>query len=82
MLTLKPQSPVGRMDTRETPAAEAAALLSTSRDICALAMHKTLLTQEEVILAHTGICPLLLPRNREDTQYLSAFFLKGSVWHK
>ena len=58
------------MDTRETPATKAAESTAPWRapgDICALAIHKTFLTQEVNVLAHTGMCWQLLPRNTEDT---------------
>ena len=50
-----------------------------SRDICALAIQRTFLTQEEVVLALTGLCCLLLPKNREVQHNPPGFFLKGSV---
>ena len=46
------------MDTRETPAtkdAEAAAPWREPGDICALAAGRTFLTQEEMVLAQTGL---------------------------
>ena len=57
------QSPACTMDTRETPATkaeEAAAPQREPRIICALATQRTFLTQEEMVLAQTGLCcPLL-----------------------
>ena len=53
------------MDTRETPAAkfaDAAAPWKEPRDICALAIQRNFLTQEEIFLAQTGLCCLLLPK--------------------
>ena len=61
------KSPVIRMDTRETlpaKAAEAAASQIEPRDICALVTQRTSLTQEEMVLAQTGLCCLLLPEKR------------------
>ena len=65
------QKPVCRMDTRETPATKAAdaeAPWTELREICALVILKTFLTQEEIILIHVAMCSLLLPKNRKDTQ--------------
>ena len=45
------QPPACRMDTRETPAAKAAAPQRVPGAICALAALKTFLTQEENVLA-------------------------------
>ena len=50
-----------------------------SRDICALATQRTFLTQEEMALAQTGQCCLLLPKNREVTCDPSGFVLNDSV---
>ena len=53
------------MDTTETPAtkaAEAAVPKREPRDIYALATQRTFLTQEEMVLAQTGQCCLLLPK--------------------
>ena len=58
------------MVTRETPAAKAAEAATPQRepgDICALAIPRTFLTQEEMVLAQTGRCSLLLPKKREVT---------------
>ena len=60
------QSSACRMDTKQTPAAKA--IYSTApqrvpRDICILAIVKTFLNHEEIILTHTEMCCLLLPRN-------------------
>ena len=66
------QSPTSRMDTRETPATKAvevAAPQREPRDICALATQRTFLTQEEMVLAQTGLCCLLLPiKEKSHTQ--------------
>ena len=48
-------------------------------DICALATLRTFLTQEEMVLAQTGQCCLLLPKKREVTQDPSGFILNDSV---
>ena len=65
------QSPACRVDTRETPATktvDAGALCRVFRDICALAILKTFIIQEETVSAYTGMFYLLLLlRNREDT---------------
>ena len=56
------------MDTRETPAAKAAEAATPWRepgDICALATQRTFLTQEEMVLAQTGQCCLLLPKKEK-----------------
>ena len=48
----------------ETPAAKAVEVAATQRepgDICALATKRTFLTQEEMVLAQTSLCCLLLP---------------------
>ena len=66
------------MDTRETPATKAAEVAAPG-DICALATQRTFLTQEEIVLAQTSLCCLLLPKNREVTCDPSDFFLNGSV---
>ena len=61
------QSPAYGMDTRETPAtknAEAAASQRVLGDICAFLIPKTFLTQEEMVLLHTGVCWLLLPKTK------------------
>ena len=60
------KSPAGRFDTKEPPTTKAAydaAPWSTQRYV--IAIIKTFLTQEEIILAHTGMCCLLLPKNRQ-----------------
>ena len=70
------------MNTWETPAAkaaEAAAHVREPRDICALASQRTLLTQDEMVLAQTGLYCLLLSKNREVTCNPSGFMLDGSV---
>ena len=49
------------MDTRETPAinaAEATAPEIESGDICALAIQKTVPTQKEMVKEQTGLCCL------------------------
>ena len=69
------------MVTRETPAAKAAEAATPwrqPRDICALATQRTFLTQEEMVLAQTGQCFLLLPQKREVTQDPSVFILNDS----
>ena len=53
--------------------------LKEPRDICALATQRTFLTQEEMVLAQTGQCCLLLPKKTEVTQDPSGFILKDSV---
>ena len=56
------------MDTRETPAAKAAKPPKREpRDICALAIQRTFLTHEEMVLPQTVMCCLLLPKKREVT---------------
>ena len=70
------------MVTRETPAAKAAESATPQReprDICALATLRTFHTQEEMVLAQTGQCFLLLPKKREVTQDPSDFFLNDSI---
>ena len=70
------------MVTRETPAAKAAEAATPQReprDICALATRRTFLTQEEMVLAQTHLCCLLLPKKREGTQDPSGFILNDSV---
>ena len=70
------------MVTKETPAAKAAEAATPwreHRDICALATTRTFLTQEEMVLAQTGRCCLLLPKKKEVTQDPSGFFLNDSV---
>ena len=69
------------MDARKTPLLKAVEATAPT-DVCALAIHKMFLTQEEIILAYTSMCCLLLPRNREDTWDPSASFLKGLLKHK
>ena len=69
------------MVTREisvTKAAETATPLRDPRDICALATQRTFLTQEEMVLAQTGLCCLLLPK-REVIRDQSGFILNDSV---
>ena len=74
------------MVTTETPAAKAAEAATPQRepgDICTLATPRTtFLTQEEMVLAQTGQCCLLLPKKREVTRDPSGLFLKDSVHHK
>ena len=68
------------MDTREIPATKVANTAAPHRipgDICAIAITKTFLTQNEIILEHTGMCCLLLPQNKEYMKDLLNFFLKG-----
>ena len=70
------------MDPRKPPAAksaEAAAPWREPTDICALAAQRTFLTQEQMVLAQTGLCCLLLPQKREVTCNTSGFILNGSV---
>ena len=70
------------MVTRETPAvkaAEAATPWREPRDVCALATQRTFLTQEEMVLAQTGRCYLLLPQNKEVTCDPSSFILNDLV---
>ena len=70
------------MNTREIlagKAGEAIAIQTTPSDILTSAIYKTFLTKEEIILAHTNMCWLLLTWNREDIQDPSDIFLKGSV---
>ena len=58
------------MVTRETPAAKAAEAATPWRepgDICALGTQRTFRTQEEMVLAQTGRCCLLLLKKREVT---------------
>ena len=65
------------MDTRETPAAEAADAATPQRkagDICASAMQRTFLTQEGMVLAQNGLCCLFLPQNRDVIHGTSFFF--------
>ena len=70
------------MDTKEIPAAKAAAtevpqILIT--DESTLAIFKTFLTQLEIISVNTSKNCLLIPINRKDAQDPSYFFLKCSV---
>ena len=70
------------MVTRQTPAAKAAEAATPwreTRDICALATQRTFLTQEEMVLAQTGQCCLLLPKKGEVTRDPSGFVLNDSV---
>ena len=70
------------MVTREIPAAKAAEAATPQkepRDICALATPRTFHTQEEMVLAQTGQCCLLLPKKRVVTRDPSGFFLNDSV---
>ena len=76
------QSPACRMVTRETPAAKAAEAASPqreARDICALAIPRTFLTQEEMVLVQTGQCCLLLLNKREVTLRSIWLLLNDSV---
>ena len=69
------------MDSTETPAAKAADAAAPQMeliDIFALVIEN-LLTLEEIVLAQTDLCCLLLPKNRGVTYHPSGFFLKGSV---
>ena len=53
------------MDTQETPAAKTAdiaAPLTETGDICVLTIQRTFLTQEQMVLAQTGLHCLLLPK--------------------
>ena len=64
-----------RMVTRETQATKVADPTAPQRvpgDISALAVLKTFLTQEKIIIAHTGLCCLLLPKKQ--TWHM------GSIW--
>ena len=68
------------MDTRETLATKAAEAVAPQREpgeICALATQRIFLTQEEMVLAQTGLCCLLLPRKREVTRNPPGFILNG-----
>ena len=59
------------MVTRETPATKAVEAATPRRepgDICALATLRTFHSQEEMVLAQTSRCCLLLPKEREVTQ--------------
>ena len=59
------------MVTRETPAAKAAEAATPwrePRDICALATPRTFHTQEEMVLAQTGRCCLLLPKKKKSLE--------------
>ena len=66
------------MDTRETPATKAAKAAAPQRNMY-LATQRTFLTQEEMFLAQTGLCCLLLPKKREVTHDPSGFILNGLV---
>ena len=52
------------MDGKETPASKAtdATALHRVPGTCVLAILQTFLTQEEIILAHTDMCCVLLPK--------------------
>ena len=79
------QSPAGRMVTKETPAPKAMDTAAPQRVpgyICASAIPKTFLTQDEIILAHMGLCSLLLPKDKMYPSDPSDFFPKGSVWQR
>ena len=59
------------MVTRETPAAKAAEAATPQReprDTCALATPRTFLTKEEMVLAQTGRCCLLLPKKEKSLE--------------
>ena len=73
------QSPACRIDNRETPSTKATAPQREPGDICALPTQRTFLIQEEMVLAQTGPCCLLLPKKKEVTCDPSGFFLNGSV---
>ena len=65
------------MDITKTPGAnaeDATAPWRVPNNICTIAILKTFLTKEEIILAHAGKCCLLLPRNKVDTRDPSDFF--------
>ena len=66
------QSPVCRKDARETQATKAVEATAPG-DICTLAMCKTFLTQEEIILPQTGTCCLFLPRKKTSKVHLTPF---------
>ena len=58
------------METREIPTTKTINTVAPQRvpgDICVFAKPKNVLTQEEIVLADTGMCCLLLPKNRKDT---------------
>ena len=55
----------GHQETPATKAAEGATPWREPRDICALATLSTFRTQEEMVLAQTGQCCLLLPKKKE-----------------
>ena len=65
------------MVTSETPAAKAAEAATPQRDpsdICALAKLRTFLIQEEMVLAQTGQCYLLLPKKEKSHKIHLASF--------
>ena len=73
------------MDTWETAAIKAADTAEPQGapgDICAFAVTKFFLTQEEITLAFAGMCCLLLSKNKEDTRDPSNILLKGSIQRK
>ena len=73
------------MDTRDTSVAkgiDTAAHQRVPRGILPLAILHTFLTQKVIVFTHADICCLLIPRDNEDTQNPSDFFLKGSVHSK
>ena len=80
------QSPAGRVDSEGIPAIKdvgAAAPWRVPSNICVIAMLRTFCTQEEIILiisAHTGICCLLLSKNREVSQNPYNFFLRKTQY--
>ena len=49
------QSPASTSDARETPVAKAT-VATAPRDVCTLAMHKSVHTQEGIIFAYTSMC--------------------------
>ena len=53
------------MDIRETPTAKGAEFAAPREnpETCVLATQRTFLTQEEMVLAQTSLCCLLLPKN-------------------
>ena len=77
------QSSAHRMHTMETPATEAPDATTPQRVLRPVHyQYLNFLNQEEIILAHTGMCCLLLPRNTKETLDSSVYCLQGSVQHK
>ena len=64
-LTLTKRRQDGHQETPAVKAAEAAAPQTEPKDICALATQRTFLTQEEMALAQTGLCCLLLSKKEK-----------------